>query len=55
MTKIVPEEKAKQGRSGYRILTILIASLLLLSIGWYAVEQYGDVIEAPQTRTDPGG
>lgn len=55
MTKIVPEEKAKQGRSGIRILTILIASLLLLSIGWYAVEKYGDVIETPQTRTAPGG
>lgn len=55
MTKIIPEEKAKQGRSGYRILMILIASLLLLSVGWFAVETYGDAIETPQTQTQPGG
>ena len=36
MTKIIPEEKAKQGRSGIRILTILVA----IGLGMFAWRLY---------------
>src|SRR5690606_7337642 len=36
--KIVPEEKAKQGRRGKRVLMILIIGLLLAAAVWAVVE-----------------
>ena len=38
MEKIVPEEKAKQGRRGKRVLMILIIGLLLAAAVWAVVE-----------------
>lgn len=45
MVKIIPENKARQGRRGWHVLVILVASLILLAIGWVAVEFYGQAIE----------
>ncbi|CDX23427.1 conserved hypothetical protein [Mesorhizobium sp. ORS 3324] len=49
MAKIVPEDKARQGRWGWHALRILIAGLLLAFIAWGAVEIYGEVIKSPTT------
>jgi flagellar basal body-associated protein FliL len=46
----IPENKARQGRSGKRVFVILIVSLVLLAIGWGAVEFYGEAID----ETTPG-
>lgn len=47
MTKIVPEDKARQGHWGWHALRILVAGLLLAFIAWGAVEIYGEIIKAP--------
>ena len=49
----VPEAKAKQGRWGGQVLVILIAALILLAIGWWAVEIYGESIEPANPVGDP--
>ena len=58
MNKIIPENKARQGRRGWHVLAILIASLALIAIVWVAVEFYGEAIEpgsdVPQTGTQAG-
>jgi len=38
----LPETKAKQGRSGRRVLTVLVAALVLAFIVWIPVEIWGD-------------
>ena len=50
MTKIVPEERARQGRWGRHLLIILVAALLLLAVGWFAVEMYGESIDGQPTQ-----
>jgi hypothetical protein len=45
MTRIFRAEQAKQGRSGHRILLILLASLALVMIVWAGVELYGNMID----------
>ncbi|MER8454535.1 hypothetical protein NKH24_00185 [Mesorhizobium sp. M1300] len=50
MPKIVPENKARQGRRGQHVLRILIAALLLAFIGWGVAEIYGWMIETPKTE-----
>jgi len=50
MTKIVPEDKARQGRWGWHALRILIAGLLLAFIAWGGVEIYGELIKAPTAQ-----
>ena len=45
MIKFFPVDKARQGRRGWRVLTVLVASLALLAIGWAVVEFYGQAIE----------
>lgn len=45
MARIFREEQAKQGRSGARILLILVVSLLLALIVWAGVEFYGESID----------
>ncbi|MBZ9735537.1 hypothetical protein LB534_13885 [Mesorhizobium sp. CA18] len=50
MTKIVPEDKARQGHWGWHALRILIAGLLLAFIAWGAVEIYGELIKSPTTQ-----
>ncbi|MGX9142885.1 hypothetical protein [Mesorhizobium sp. 128a] len=49
MTKIIPENKARQG------LRILIAALLLAFITWGIAEIYGEKIDnsAPATQSAP--
>jgi hypothetical protein len=50
MSKIVPEEKAKQGRSGFQVLAVLMVALVLASGAWMIAEFYGTAT-AP---TNPG-
>ncbi|UDL88024.1 hypothetical protein LGH82_23075 [Mesorhizobium sp. PAMC28654] len=50
MTKIIPEDKARQGRWGWHGFRILIAALLLAFIAWGAAEIYGEVIKSPATQ-----
>lgn len=44
MTKIVPPEKARQGKKGTQVLVVLVVALLLAAIGWWGVEIYGELI-----------
>jgi cytoskeletal protein RodZ len=37
----IPSVKAKQGRTGYRILTVLIVALVLAFVVWIPVEIWG--------------
>jgi hypothetical protein len=53
MTKITPENKARQGRWGWHALRILVAALLLAFIAWGAAEIYGEVIKGPTTEQTP--
>jgi hypothetical protein len=43
--KTIPDEKAKQGRTGTHILIVLVVGLILASIVWLGVEIYGDAID----------
>lgn len=47
MPRIIPEEKARQGRWGRHVLMILVAGLLLAFIVWGLLEIYGQAIEPP--------
>lgn len=44
MTKIINTENAKQGRSGNRILTVLVVSVTLALVAWAIAEFYGQLI-----------
>ncbi|WP_167531409.1 MULTISPECIES: hypothetical protein [unclassified Mesorhizobium] len=50
MTKIIPENKARQGRWGWHVLYILIAALLLSFAAWGAAEIYGRAAKTPATE-----
>jgi hypothetical protein len=50
MTKIVPEDKARQGRWGRHGFLILIAALLLTLVAWGVAEFYGEMIKTPTTE-----
>ena len=50
MTKIIPTDKARQGRTGRHLLLILICGLLLALVIWGLVEIYGKAI-APANST----
>ena len=50
VTKVVAEDKARQGRWGWHALRILIAGLLLSFIPWGVVEFYGEQIKSPTTQ-----
>lgn len=45
MNKIIPGNKARQGRWGRHTFVVLNASLILIALGWVAVEYYGKAIE----------
>lgn len=47
MTKVVPTDKARQGRWGRHALLILIGGLILAFIVWGLVELYGEAIKPP--------
>ena len=51
MPKTINPEKAKQGRSGWRVLVVLVCALALAMIVWWAVGLFGEAI-APE---DPVG
>ncbi len=53
MTKIIPENKARQGRWGWHGLRILIAAMLLAFIAWGIAEIYGQKID-PNTPASQG-
>jgi hypothetical protein len=63
MPKIIPENKARQGRWGWHGLRILIAALLLAFIAWGIAEIYGEKIDnsapanqnAPASQSQPAG
>ena len=44
--KIIPEDKARQGRWGRHGLRILIAALLLAFVAWGIAEIYGEMIDS---------
>ncbi|HEY4193333.1 MAG TPA: hypothetical protein VGM46_11865 [Mesorhizobium sp.] len=58
MTKIIPEQKARQAGWGKRVLLILICALVLIVIAWAAAEFYGETIDnstpAADTTTSQG-
>ncbi len=43
--KTVSPKEARQGRKGYQVLVILIASLLLVLVVWWGVGLFGQAIE----------
>lgn len=45
VTKIIPADKARQGRWGWRVLIVLIAGLLLAFAVWGGVYFYGESID----------
>lgn len=47
MVKIEPE-KAKQGRKGWQLLTVLVVGLTLAVIAWFGLELYGEKIDRPE-------
>ncbi|WP_080680839.1 hypothetical protein [Mesorhizobium loti] len=57
MTKIIPQDKARQGRWGWHGLRILIAALLLAIAAWGIAEIYGQMVKTPATEqgSAPGG
>ncbi len=50
----VPATKARQGRWGVQVFTILAVSLALVGLVWLAVEFYGQAIDTSSTTTEPG-
>lgn len=50
MTKIVNQDKARQGRWGSPVLVVLVVALVLAMIVWYGAEWYGAEIETPRTE-----
>jgi hypothetical protein len=55
MTKIVPQQNARQGRWGARVLFILIAALVLVVIAWGGAEFYGESIDNSTPGADSTG
>lgn len=50
----LPADKARQGRWGVQVLTVLAVSLALVGLVWLAVEFYGQTIDTATTATEPG-
>jgi hypothetical protein len=62
MEKRVGTDKARQGKRGGPVLIVLISALVLLALGWFAVEMFGESIDNPvdnapatPTQTEPAG
>lgn len=51
MTRIIDKNKARQGRSGWQVLVVLVCALALAALVWWGVGLYGEAI-APD---DPVG
>lgn len=54
MPKMIPEQNARQGRWGWRVLFILVAALVLTIIAWGGVEYYGEAIDNTAPAADTG-
>ncbi len=50
--KAIEPEKARQGRQGWQVLTVLVVGLLLAMIAWYAAETYGETTDGPAAATE---
>ena len=53
MVEQISGNRAKQGRSGYRVLIVLVSALALAAIGWFALEFYGEAIYS-RSDAQPG-
>ena len=54
MPKVIPEQKARQGRQGRPVLYVLIAALALAAIAWAGAEFYGKSIDnSPVSTSTP--
>lgn len=49
--KQIPEEEAKQGRTGGRVLMVLVAALVLAAVAWAIAELYGEAIDEDAEQT----
>lgn len=45
MRKIVPTDKARQGRWGSQVLMVLVAALVLAAGAWAIAELYGEATD----------
>lgn len=45
MAKIIDKNKARQGRSGWQVLVVLVCALILVLIVWWGVGMFGAAIE----------
>lgn len=50
----LPASKARQGRWGVQVFTVLAVSLALVGLVWLAVEFYGQAIDTGNTINEPG-
>lgn len=56
MNKIIKTDKARQGRTGFHVLLVLVVALLLAGVVWAGVEFYGESIdEQSQGQSTPSG
>lgn len=49
--KSLEPQKARQGRLGWPVLGVLVAALVLLMIGWFFVEIWGEATDTPSPAT----
>jgi len=54
MVEQISGNRAKQGRSGHRVLLVLVIGLALAGMGWFALEFYGESIDG-RSNAEPGG
>ena len=54
MTKVVPTDKARQGRAGWQVQVVLICALLLAAAAWWGAEIYGEAIDPPASQQTIG-
>jgi len=53
MREKLPENKARQGRTGFPVLIVLVAGLILAAIAWWGAEIYGVAIDESQPVETP--
>jgi hypothetical protein len=53
MVEQISANRAKQGRSGHRVLLVLLCALALAAIAWFASEFYGEAIDS-SSNAQPG-
>jgi len=53
MVEQISGNRAKQGRSGHRVLVVLLSALALAAVGWFALEFYGEAIDS-RSDAQPG-